>query len=189
MLSLAITDPRYYGFKHEAFLQTLLGVLSSKKVDFITLRDKTTASYEELAKVFLSLRQNYLETRFLLHTHYGLASSFGAFGVHLPSSSLDKIGDAKSRGLWVIASTHSLKEATFAQNEGADAITYSPIFETPNKPEPKGLEKLKEIRDKISIKLFALGGIVTKSHINAVKNARVDGFASIRFFLKNSQGF
>jgi len=184
MLSLAITDPKYYTREGDTLKQTLQVVLSKKRVDFITLRDKTTINYEELAKVFLSLQQDFPKTRFLLHSDFNLAQKLGAFGVHLPSSSLDKIGIAKSKGLWVITSTHSLEEASFAESEGADAVTYSPIFETPGKGEPKGLEKLKVIKGKISIKLFALGGIVTQYHIDAVKDAGADGFASIRYFIK-----
>ena len=184
MIHYAITDPKYYSSEPTTLIQTLQEVLSQKRVDMISLRDKKTDRYEELAKSFLSIKSKYHLTKFLLHTHYELAQRLGAFGVHLPSSSLDKISDAKSKGLWVIASTHSLEEAIFAKKEGADAITYSPIFETPGKGEPKGLEKLKVIKGKIAIKLFALGGIVTKSHIDAVKDVGADGFASIRFFLK-----
>ena len=184
MIHYAITDPKYYSSEPTTLIQTLQEVLSQKRVDMISLRDKETDRYEELANSFLSVRSKYPLTKFLLHTHYELAQRLGAFGVHLPSSSLDKISDAKSKGLWVVASTHTLKEAVFAKNEGADAITYSPIFETPNKGEPKGLEKLKEIKGKIALKLFALGGIVTKSHVDAVKDVGADGFASIRFFLK-----
>jgi len=184
MIHYAITDPKYYSSNPTTLVQTLQKVLSQKRVDMISLRDKETDGYVELAKSFLSIKSKFPLTEFLLHTDYKLASDLGAFGVHLPSSSLDKISEAKSKGLWVIASTHSLEEATFAQNEGADAVTYSAIFETPGKGKPKGLEKLKEIKGKISVKLFALGGIVTQSHIDTVKDAGVDGFASIRFFLK-----
>ena len=184
MIRYAITDPKYYTSNPNTLLQTLDRVLSNKKIDMISLRDKETFMYKELAKSFLSIKLKYPSTKFLLHTDYKLVADLGAFGVHLPSSSLDKIGEAKSRGVWVIASTHSLEEAIFAQKEGADAITYSPIFETPGKGEPKGLEKLKDIRGKITIKLFALGGILTQSHIDAVKSAGADGFASIRYFIK-----
>lgn len=184
MLHYAITNPKYYSSDTKTLLQTLQKVLSQKRVDMISLRDKETDRYEELAKSFLSIKSKFPSTKFLLHTDYKIASDLGAFGVHLPSSSLDKISNAKSKGLWVIASTHSLEKALLAQNEGADAITYSPIFETPGKGEPKGLEKLKVIKGKITIKLFALGGIVTQSHIDAVKDAGADGFASIRFFVK-----
>jgi len=184
MLRYAITDPKYYSSDPNTLLQTLKKVLSSNKVDMVTLRDKNTDRYEELAKSFISIESNYPLTKFLLHTDYELAQSLGAFGIHLPSSSLDKISEAKSKGLWVIVSTHSLEEAVFAQNKGADAVTYSPIFETPGKGKPKGLEKLKEIKGKIIIKLFALGGIITQSQIDAVKDAGADGFASIRYFIK-----
>jgi len=184
MLHYAITDPKYYTSDSNTLLQIVQKVLSQKRVDMISLRDKNRNRYDELAKSFLSIKSKYPSTKFLLHTDYKLAADLGGFGVHLPSSSLDKICEAKSRGVWVIASTHSLEEAVFAQKEGADAVTYSPIFETPGKGEPKGLEKLKDIRGKITIKLFALGGILTQSQIDAVKSAGADGFASIRYFLK-----
>jgi thiamine-phosphate pyrophosphorylase len=184
MLHYAITDPKYYTSNQKTLQETLKKVLLQKRVDIVSLRDKKTDKYVELAKSFLSIQSEYPLTKFILHTDYQLALNLGAFGVHLPSSSLDKIGDAKSKGLWVIASTHSLEEATFAEKEGADAITYSPIFETPGKGNPKGLEKLKEIKGKIAVKLFALGGIITESHIEAVKGVGVDGFASIRYFIK-----
>jgi len=184
MLHYAITDPKYYSSDPNTLLQTLQKVLLHKRVDMISLRDKYTNRYDELAKSFLSIKSNYPLTKFLLHTDYELAQNLGAFGVHLPSSSLDKISVAKSKGLWVIASTHSLEEAIFAQQKGADAVTFSPIFATPGKGEPKGLEKLKDIRGKIAIKLFALGGIVTESQIDTVESAGADGFASIRYFIK-----
>ena len=71
----------------------------------------------------------------------------------------------------------------YAQNEGADAITFSPIFNSPGKGKPLGLEKLKEINDKINIKCFALGGIIHKDQVDACEALGVFGFASIRFFL------
>jgi len=83
----------------------------------------------------------------------------------------------------VIASTHTLEEVLEAEKRGADAITFSPIFRTPNKGEPLGLEKLKEINDKIHIKCFALGGIINMEQVDACEKVGVYGFASIRFFL------
>lgn len=68
---------------------------------------------------------------------------------------------------------------------GADYITYSPIFSTPNKGEPVGLEKLKEINDKININCFALGEIVSDEQILACEKTGIYGFASIRYFIKN----
>ena len=119
----------------------------------------------------------------LLHTDYKLAYELDFWGVHLPSSKFEKIKKAKDLGLHVVVSTHSLKEALHVEKLGADFITYSPIFYTPNKGNPKGLEKLKEINDKIDIKCFALGGIIEKRQVELCQSTGVFGFASIRYFI------
>ncbi len=66
---------------------------------------------------------------------------------------------------------------------GVDAVTFSPIFQTPNKGEPKGVEVLKELVQAKKAKIFALGGIITKKQIQECQDAGVYGFASIRYFL------
>ena len=79
-------------------------------------------------------------------------------------------------------STHTYDEALYAQEMGADYVTYSPIFASPNKGEPKGVEDLKAVVESLDIKVFALGGIVTPEQINAVEKSGAFGFASIRCF-------
>lgn len=116
----------------------------------------------------------------LLHGDVDLAIKLGAYGVHLSSLQFNDISKAKEAGLYVIASTHSYEEAILAKE--ADAITYSPIFDSPNKGKPKGLADLKEIKGKIKTNIFALGGIVTKEQIKQVEDLGVYGFASIRYF-------
>jgi thiamine-phosphate pyrophosphorylase len=119
----------------------------------------------------------------LLHGDYALADELKADGVHLTSAQFEDIAEAKKRGLYVVISTHTYEEALKAQKLGADAITYSPIFASPNKGEPKGLEDLKEIVAKIRVPIFALGGITTEEQIKAVEECGVYGFASIRYFI------
>ncbi|BDY12080.1 thiamine phosphate synthase [Hydrogenimonas cancrithermarum] len=184
MLRYAITDPSYYSSDPLFFSRFLERILRFHAIDMVVLRDKQTSDYETLARSFLSLKPHFPETKFLLHSDECLAASLGADGIHLPSNAFGRISHAKSLGLWTIVSTHTLDEAVEAEQEGADAVTFSPIFPTPGKGEPKGLEKLKEIKDKISIKLFALGGIVTDEQIGAVEGAGADGFASIRYFVE-----
>ena len=104
--------------------------------------------------------------------------------MHFPSSHFYEIKKAKELNLEVIVSVHSFEEALHVKKLGADYITFSPIFYTPNKGEPKGLEKLKEINDKIDIKCFALGGILTKEQVKLCEEASSFGFASIRYFIK-----
>ena len=62
-------------------------------------------------------------------------------------------------------------------------VTYSPIFFSPNKGEPKGLEKLKEAVDTFDIDIIALGGIIDEKHIEQIKETNAKGFASIRYFV------
>jgi thiamine-phosphate pyrophosphorylase len=107
----------------------------------------------------------------------------GAFGVHLISTQFDAIKKAKALGLFVVISTHTLEEILQAQNLGADAVTFSPIFNSPNKGNPTGLAPLKEIQGKINIKIIALGGITTDEQIKAVESCGVFAYASIRKFI------
>jgi len=89
---------------------------------------------------------------------------------------------AKNIGLEVIISTHTHQEVLRAQKLGADAVTYSPIFASPNKGAPKGIDALKELLEVCDISVFALGGIVDKSHVDMIEQTKAYGFASIRYF-------
>jgi len=180
--SYLITDPAYYGSTASAITSKIKDVALNHKIEFICYRDKKSKNYNKLAADFIRTCRELAVENIFLHTDYMLSHALKADGVHLSSSSFDEIKKAKELGLKVIVSTHSLDEAICAQEEGADFITYSPIFETPNKGDPKGLEDLKEIVDKMQIKIFALGGIVTQSHVDQLKNSDVYGFASIRYF-------
>ena len=157
--------------------------LSTHKIDYILYRDKQNSDYENFAKEFLDICANF-NLRAILHGDVDLAYKLYAGGVHLTSRQFEEIERAKSLGMFVIISTHTLDEAERAEKLGADAITFSPIFATPNKGEPKGLAVLKDIVGKINIKIFALGGIITQAHIEAIETTGVYGFASIRYFVK-----
>lgn len=183
MKSYLITDPSYYGSTPDALESSLDVVYSHTLPDVALFRDKQTLHYCDLAQTFISISRSYKIPRVLLHGDYALAYELRADGVHLTSSQFDDITDAKKLGLYVIISTHTHDEALRAQELGADAITYSPIFHSPNKGEPKGLEDLKEIVAKIRVPIFALGGITTEEQIKAVEECGAYGFASIRYFI------
>lgn len=175
--SYLITDPSLFGTAPDTLLLNLSKSIEKFHPDLICLRDKNSANYPALAKAFLSLEGKH---KALLHGDVDLAILLGADGVHLTSVQFSEIKRAKKAGLYVIASTHSLQEALLAQE--ADAITYSPIFFSPNKGEPKGLGDLKEITGKIKTNIFALGGITSQEQIQQVETCGVYGFASIRYF-------
>jgi len=182
--SYLITDPSLYGTTPDSIETALPAVFSQKLPDFALFRDKQSSDYAALASVFIRICRNHTVFKVLLHGDYALASVLGADGVHLTSTQVDEIVEAKALGLYVVISTHTHEEALKAQELGADAITYSPIFFSPNKGEPKGLEDLKEIVAKIEIPIFALGGITAQEQINAVEKCGAYGFASIRYFIQ-----
>jgi len=181
--SYLITDPTFYGNTTDTLKSSLATVFSKHIPDFAVFRDKQTHSYDELAQTFVDVCRTYCISKIILHSNYTLAHTLKADGVHLTSTQFDAIVEAKGLGLYVIISTHTPLEALKAQELGADAITYSPIFASPNKGKPKGLEDLKEIVAKIRVPIFALGGITAQEHINAVSTTGAYGFASIRYFI------
>lgn len=182
MKKYLITDPKYYTQDPSLFKERLSYALELHHPELMLYRDKENADPQELSKVFVALAKEYQQTKSFLHSDFILAHSLGADGVHLTYRDKDSIHKAKELGLEVIVSTHSHEEAQDAQQLGADYITYSPIFTTPNKGEPKGLEDLQELLQKVSVKVIALGGIVSAKELEALKQCSVYGFASIRYF-------
>lgn len=184
MKSYLITDPLYYGSCVDDFKETLESVLKSNSVDYACFRDKVSSNHDELAALFVATCKLHSVKNIIINSYLDLADSLGADGVHLTSSQFDLIPQAKASNLQVIVSTHSDEEIALAEKLGADLITYSPIFKTPNKGIPKGLEDLKDKVDKIRTKIIALGGIVTDEHIKEIDNTGAYAFASIRYFIE-----
>lgn len=178
MIAYAITDSSTLNFNT---LETDIERFS-KKADMIVYRDKKNANYLNDARKFMLESRKYSFKKILLHTDYILAHELKADGVHLKSTQFNDVVKAKALGLFIVISTHSKEEALEAQKLGADIITFSPIFCTPNKGEPKGVEVLREVVSSLSVSVIALGGIVTSEQIEACKMSGAFGFASIRYF-------
>lgn len=153
--------------------------------DFALYRDKKNENYATEAQNFIQMCKPLKELKAFLHQDYNLAVKLGAFGVHLTSQQFDDIPKAKELGLAVIISTHTHDEVHIAEAMGADYVTYSPVFASPNKGEPKGVEDLQSIVSMVDIDIFALGGIVSEEQIEAVRETNAYGFASIRYFLSS----
>ncbi len=177
MITYAITDPSTLNFT------TLSDDLErfSQKANMILYRDKDNLDYHTTAYRFIKQAKKFNFQRVLLHRDIDLAVRLKA-DIHLTSLQLDKIELAKSKGLFIIVSTHTRKEAEIAQKEGADMITYSPIFSTPNKGRAIGVEAIETLRESIDIPIIALGGIITKEQIDSSMLYGASGFASIRYF-------
>ena len=184
MIRYLITDPKYYTNDEKRFEEVLINVLSKNKIDITCFRDKESANYEEIAKIFIKICKERNIKEILINGNYLLAYELNATGVHLTSTQFDDILKAKELGLYVIISCHTFEDIQKAIDYQADAVTYSPIFETPNKGLPKGIKALNEVINKYpNINIIALGGIINDEQIEQISKMKAYGFASIRYFV------
>lgn len=185
-VSYLITDPKYYSNDPKRFREKLIKALDANKVEMACFRDKESENFEELAKIFVDICNDFGVETILINQNYELASKLDATGVHLTSNQFDKILEAKAKNLFVIISCHTFDEIKKAQNLHANAVTFSPIFDTPNKGQAKGINLLKEATHLYDIDIIALGGIVNEEEIKKIKKAKAKGFASIRYFISDA---
>jgi thiamine-phosphate pyrophosphorylase len=126
-------------------------------------------------------------TKLLVNDRADIAFAAGADGVHLTSTSLpvSAIRDNFRAGFIIGVSTHSLEKAENAKGEGADFITFSPIFPTQSKinyGEPQGLEKLAAVVEALNgFPVFALGGINEANYAEVLPTGAA-GIAGISVF-------
>ncbi len=150
----------------------------------IQLREKDLP-LDDLFSLALVLRQMTLryEARLIINDRLDIALMVDADGVHLPEAGLPA-NEVKARypHLLVGVSTHSLEGVQRAQENGADYISFSPIFDTPSKRKygaPQGLEKLAGVVAQTKLPVIALGGI-NLENTRQVLDRGAHGIALIR---------
>lgn len=150
----------------------------------VQLREKDL-SPRELLPLALELRAltRRFGARLLINDRIDIAQAVEADGVHLAGTSLPTaiarrlLGPAALIGV----STHSLAEVLAAASEGADFVTFGPIYPTASKAAygpPVGLEALRSACATTTLPIFALGGIKS-SHISQLQSAGAAGIALI----------
>ena len=182
MIQYLITDPKYYTNNPSTFKKVLTKALTKQNVNIACFRDKVSKNTDELAKVFVNVCKEFNIQTILINSNIKLAIKLKATGVHLTSTQFDKIQEVKENNLFTIISCHTEKELINAENLNVDMATYSPIFKTPNKGEPKGSKELSKVVNKSNIPIIALGGILNEKQINEIEKSKAFGFASIRYF-------
>jgi thiamine-phosphate pyrophosphorylase len=153
-------------------------------VNAIQLREKDLGGRELffLAEAARKLTQRY-HARLLINDRIDLALAVDADGVHLSTASIP-IESARvllGRQQLLGVSTHSLEEAAAAERNGADFILFGPVYVTPSKTPygaPQGLAALKKVVEKISLPIYAIGGIKPENIADA-RRAGVRGVALI----------
>lgn len=134
-------------------------------VRLVQLREKDLPARELLSlAIEVKALASLYGARLLINDRVDIALLAGADGVHLTSKSYSPkearslLGENRLIGV----STHSLEEALKAQEDGADFVTFGPVFHTASKAgmgEPVGIDRLREAVDKLSIPVYGLGGI------------------------------
>jgi len=158
-----ITDRRLFTDNHSLF--TAVEEALKGGVQAVQLREKDLEIRDllRMAYSFRELTARY-RAKLFINDRVDLALTVGADGVHLGGSSISAFAARKAagEGMLIGVSTHSVAEAGKAEEEGADFVTLGPVFETPSKMKygkPLGLGPLREGSAKISIPVFAIGGI------------------------------
>ncbi|HIV49421.1 thiamine phosphate synthase [uncultured Helicobacter sp.] len=175
---------------------------------YLITPEVTSSYFESLPLIFHSFRPDYAmyrssnrafarEFAALCHTHnivcflnsqgFGdemLDSLLPYFdGVHLKSSAFSLISSF-SVHCAVGFSAHTPQEVREALCNGANYAMLSPIFSTPHKGTPIGIESLRALDSQTRARTFGLGGIDTPQKVAQLAQIEnLYGFASIRYFL------
>lgn len=134
-------------------------------VKAIQLREKDLP-IRELLELARELRKitNEFGAKLFINDRVDVAIAVDADGVHLGHQSMPPrpvrkiIGTRKLIGV----STHNIVEAGKAEADGADFISFGPVFFTESKAgfgKPVGLKYLEIAKKSVKIPIFALGGV------------------------------
>jgi len=116
-----------------------------------------------------------------------IALAADADGVHLGVSSLPVAAVRRIMGgnRVVGYSAHAIDEALRAEADGADFVTFGPVYHTPSKAAygaPCGVKKLAEAASVLKIPVIGLGGI-SLANITEALSAEIHGIAVISAIL------
>jgi len=175
---------RYYITDRKAVggFRPLLDVIRDQMqlgVDFIQIREKDLAARElfQFTLAVLEARAQdpnlHAHPKILINTRADVAKATGADGVHLPAAAPRET----LPGLLVGRSCHTIEEVQTAK---ADLVTFGPVFSSPGKGDPTGLDVLAQAC-RCGKPIYALGGITWENAADCMQ-AGATGIAGIRLF-------
>ncbi len=154
----------------------------------VQLREKSLSAkeYFDLARKLRVLTARY-RARLMINDRVDIALAVGADGVHLPESGLPATTARKllGSGSLICVSCHSLEAAQAAEFDGADFVTFGPVYPTLSKAAygaPVGVKSLVEATRSLAIPVFALGGI-TRDRIPELSASGIRRIACISALL------
>lgn len=183
---MLITDTALFP-DNRSFLEAIEKTLAGG-VRLIQLREKSLSGRDllNLARRLREITKKH-KARLLINERADIAKLVEADGLHLPVKAFsvkdarELLGEKAIIGI----STHSVAEAQRAEADGADYITFGPVYRTASKArygDPPGLGPLKEAASLLSIPVYALGGI-TSGRVREVLRAGAEGVALISAIL------
>jgi thiamine-phosphate pyrophosphorylase len=157
-----VTDSRLV---RSGSLEDAVGAACRAGIRAVQLREKDldARSLHDLARRLRAVTSAHGAALFV-NDRVDIAIASGADGVHCPEIGFPPaLARRVAHGRLVVgASTHSLARALDAEQEGADFITFGPVFDTPSKSgygPPQGLERLRRVAGAVRIPVLAIGGI------------------------------
>jgi len=156
-------------------------------VDWVQIREKRMETRElcRLVERAAALPEKG-PARLLVNERLDVALACGADGIHLPADSLPvaAVRRATPPGWLIGASCHTAGEVEEAAREGAGFAVLGPIFSTPGKGPPLGIDVLREACARVAplhFPVLALGGVAIEK-AQACLEAGAAGLAGIRLF-------
>ena len=176
----AVTDRAWTGNKtlYEQIKEAL-----ENGVTCVQLREKNLdeASFIEEAKKISVLCRQY-NTPFIVNDNVNVAIASNADGIHIGQDDmgLKDVRKIVGENMIIGISAHTVEEAKFAQENGADYIGIGAVFETSTKNDVDVIpyEKVKSICDAVDIPKVAIGGI-NAENILKLKGSGIDGVAVV----------
>jgi thiamine-phosphate pyrophosphorylase len=159
--------------------------LAEAGVDALQIREKDLDDRAVYGLVRLARSALPPRVCLLVNGRLDVALAAGADGAHLPADGVPVAALRRRFGTAVVLgrSTHSVAAVERARAEGADYVTFGPVYETPSKARfgpPLGLEALARAAA-AGVPVYALGG-VTLARLGEVAAAGAAGVAGIRLF-------
>ena len=150
-------------------------------VDMVQIRAKELSG-RELCRMADEVSRIKDRGELLINDRLDIALACGADGVHLPANRppASAYRALAPPGFIISVACHSPEDVQRAAAEGADLALLAPIFSTPGKGAPLGLDTLR-IAASAGIPVLALGG-VTLENAQSCFAAGAAGIAAIRLF-------
>ena len=176
----AVTDRAWTGKKT---LYEQINEALKNGVTCVQLREKNLdeASFIEEAKKISVLCRQY-NTPFIVNDNVNVAIASNADGIHIGQEDmgLKDVRKIVGENMIIGISAHTVEEAKFAQENGADYIGIGAVFETSTKNDVDIIpyEKVKAICDAVDIPKVAIGGI-NAENILKLRGSGIDGVAVV----------